>query len=139
MTKFQKNSIGTTLFLEIQGSEKYEKIFQQISDFLDFFEGKFSRFKKDNWLYFLNKNKTAELDEYSREMCIFMQKIARESKGFFDPTIGKRLTELGYGNQEIFFSPEAFNHRNFDEIVHFDKNFAKIILSESAEIEFGGL
>lgn len=129
MQKFQKNSIGTTLFLEIQTTENCEKIFSEISSFLDFFDARFSRFKKNNWLFDFNQKKVAELDEHSRNMILFMQNIARESDGYFDPTIGKRLTELGYGNQEIFFSPEAFNHKNFDEIFSFDKDFTKIFIS----------
>lgn len=137
MQKFQKPSIGSMLFLEIQGSENYENLFSEISDFLDFFEAKFSRFIKGNWLFDLNTSKKAILDEHSYAMLDCMQKMARESQGFFDPTVGKRLTELGYGNQEIFFSPEKFNHRNFDEIISFDvKN---IELHGDFELEFGGV
>lgn len=137
MQQFQKNSIGTTLFIEIQTSENCEKIFSEISDFLDFFDARFSRFRKDNWLYDLNKNKEAELDKHAAEMLRIMRKIAHESDGYFDPTIGKRLTELGYGNQEIFFSAEKFNHRSFDDIFSFDKNFSKIFISGEYELEFG--
>ncbi len=137
MQKFQKKSIGSMLFLEIQGSENYEKLFSEISEFLDFFEAKFSRFLKNNWLYNLNKTGKAELDEYSREMIVFIQNITSESHGYFDPTIGKRLTELGYGNQEIFFSPTVFNHRSFDEIISFDNNY--ISVAQGFELEFGGV
>jgi thiamine biosynthesis lipoprotein ApbE len=27
--------------------------------------------------------------------------VAKNTNGYFDPTIGKRLTELGYGNKNI--------------------------------------
>jgi thiamine biosynthesis lipoprotein ApbE len=30
-----------------------------------------------------------------------MLEIARKTDGYFDPTIGKRLTELGYGKMEL--------------------------------------
>lgn len=31
-------------------------------------------------------------------MLLFMLDISRKTDGYFDPTVGKRLTELGYGN-----------------------------------------
>jgi thiamine biosynthesis lipoprotein ApbE len=34
-------------------------------------------------------------------MLEFMLKIAEKTDGYFDPTVGKRLTELGYGNPEL--------------------------------------
>jgi thiamine biosynthesis lipoprotein ApbE len=34
-------------------------------------------------------------------MLEFMLDVARETDGYFDPTVGKRLTELGYGNTQI--------------------------------------
>ncbi len=31
-------------------------------------------------------------------MIIFALDLAHKTRGYFDPTVGKRLTELGYGN-----------------------------------------
>ena len=58
------------------------------------FEQTFSRFIEGNWLYNLNKNRTGTLDADGQIMLNKMLEIARNSNGYFDPTIGKRLTEL---------------------------------------------
>lgn len=137
MQKFTKNSIGTTLEITFRTENNLSRLFGEIDIFLTEFEQKFSRFIPNNWLFDLNKNKTATLDENAFLMLNMMRNIAHETLGYFDPTIGKRLTELGYGNQEIFFSAEAFNHRDFDEIISFDRE--KIFLKKSVEIEFGGI
>ena len=137
MQKFSYNSIGTTLSIHIESSKNLSHLFDEIVIFLDFFEKKFSRFIPDNWLFHLNKNKTAKLDIHAFSMLETIQKLARETQWYFDPTIGKRLQELGYGNQEIFFSAEAFNHRNFDEICRFNQE--KIEIFGNAELEFGGI
>lgn len=34
-------------------------------------------------------------------MLVFALDLAKVSDGYFDPTIGKRLSELGYGNTKI--------------------------------------
>lgn len=34
-------------------------------------------------------------------MIEYALEVAQNTNGYFDPTIGKRLTELGYGNKNI--------------------------------------
>lgn len=80
MQKFQKNYLGTTLFIQIQGKGNYDKIFSEISDFLDFFEAKFSRFIKNNWLFDLNKNKKSNIDIHAFSMIKMIQNVARETE-----------------------------------------------------------
>lgn len=35
-------------------------------------------------------------------MLLYALEVAKKTDGYFDPTIGKRLTELGYGNKKTF-------------------------------------
>lgn len=65
------------------------------------FEYRFSRFLAGNWLHELNMTRSAFLDDDARNMVVFALDLAKRTHGYFDPTIGKRLTELGYGNQNI--------------------------------------
>ena len=126
MQKFERLSIGTKLFLQINSSDDFSERFSEIVAFLDDFDDQYSRFKKDNWLYQLNQRGENILDEHTEKMIFFMQKIARETDGYFDPTIGKRLTELGYGNSDSFFSPEKFIHQELDKILIISKNIVSI-------------
>ncbi len=34
-------------------------------------------------------------------MLSYALEVAKKTDGYFDPTIGKRLTELGYGNPKM--------------------------------------
>lgn len=135
MQKFAKNSIGTKLEISFRTNENLSHIFNEIDIFLVEFEAKFSRFIEKNWLYNLNKTKSANLDEISYKMIKMMQKLSNETDWFFDPTIGKRLTELGYWNKNLDFNSQNFSHKNFDEIIKFDNE--KIEILWNYEIEFG--
>ena len=46
-------------------------------------------------------SRSAILDIDSRNMIEYALSVAKNTNGYFDPTIGKRLTELGYGNKNI--------------------------------------
>ena len=137
MQKFEHSSIGTKLFLQINSSDDFSEKFSEIIAFLDAFDDKYSRFKKDNWLYTLNQSGQNLLDEHTEKMIFFMQKIARETDGYFDPTIGKRLSELGYGNSDFFFSPKKFSHQDLEKILTISENI--VFIKKWFELEFGGL
>ena len=47
------------------------------------------------------------LDNDAREMIFFALDLAHKTHGYFDPTVGKRLTELGYGNRYIIERDET--------------------------------
>lgn len=95
--------IGTHLNLQVEASSSSEidEDFSHIRERLTAFEQKFSRFIPNNWLHKLNIDRTAELDEDAKNMLTYSLQLAHDTAGYFDPTIGKRLTELGYGNQEV--------------------------------------
>lgn len=80
MQKFTKNSIGTTLEITFRTENNLSELFAGIDIFLTEFEQKFSRFIPNNWLFDLNKNKTATLDENAFLMLSMMQNIARETQ-----------------------------------------------------------
>lgn len=135
MQKFAKDSIGTKLEISFRTNENLSHIFNEIDIFLTEFEKKFSRFIEYNWLYDLNKTKSANLDNLSYKILKMMQKLSSETSWYFDPTIGKRLTELGYWNSDLDFGSEEFSHKNFDEIISLDEK--KIQILWNYEIEFG--
>lgn len=80
MQKFTKNSIGTTLEITFRTENNLSRLFGEIDIFLTEFEQKFSRFIPNNWLFDLNKNKSATLDENAFLMLSMMQNIARETQ-----------------------------------------------------------
>ncbi len=70
-------------------------------------------------------------------MLTSMLRIAHGTHGYFDPTIGKRLTELGYGDPTIStqYSHLKKEHGNYRDI-QIDGD--RVILHGDIELEFGG-
>ncbi len=94
MQQFSFDIIGTHLDLRIDTIEDCVLVFMEIEARLRDFESKYSRFIEGNWLDTLNKNKTGTLDTDGRKMLEFILDISRQTDGYFDPTVGKRLSEL---------------------------------------------
>ena len=94
MQVLELDIIGTHLHIQIDTSSSCDEDFSHIRSYLTDFESRFSRFLDDNWLADLNKNRTGILDEDGKKMLEFMLEMAHKTGGYFDPTIGKRLTEL---------------------------------------------
>jgi thiamine biosynthesis lipoprotein ApbE len=101
MQSLDLDIIGTHLSIIIDTPHSCDEVFSDIRERLQDFENKYSRFVVGNWLDTLNKNRTAILDPDGEEMLEYMLEVARETDGYFDPTVGKRLMELGYGNREL--------------------------------------
>lgn len=101
MQKWSYNIIGTHLAIALDTEEDCSQIFHDIEIRLQDFEAKFSRFISGNWLHTLNISRRAMLDDDGMKMLSYALDIARKTDGYFDPTVGKRLTELGYGNKVI--------------------------------------
>ncbi len=93
--------IGTHLQIQIDTSSSCDEDFSHIRSYLTDFESRFSRFIDGNWLADVNKSRSGILDEDAKKMLEFMLEMATKTDGYFDPTVGKSLTELGYGNREI--------------------------------------
>lgn len=97
MQKFSLDSIGTHLTLSIDTPHLCGELFSSIENRLVHFENKFSRFKAENWLDELNHCREWTLDDDAKFMLTYALDVSKRTWGYFDPTVGKRLSELGYG------------------------------------------
>lgn len=136
MAIFSHDCIGTHLEIRIETDQECGVLFSRIQEYLSQFEERFSRFRENNWLSDLNRDRHADLDEDARFMLSFALDVARKTDGYFDPTIGKRLTELGYGkkntHQEVY-TKEFSDYRD----IEIREN--EVILHGDVELEFGGV
>ncbi len=97
MQKYGFDIIGTHLDILFDTDVDTREISRALGERLALFEARFSRFLEWNWLYELNEKRSAILDTDAKTMLTYMLEVARKTDGYFDPTVGKRLTELGYG------------------------------------------
>lgn len=138
MQKWDYDIIGTHLTLLIDTQDDCTYIFQGIGNHLRDFEQKYSRFIEWNWLYNLNNSRRAILDSDGKNMLSFMLNVARNTDGYFDPTVGKRLTELGYGvqwkmkNEQWIMLGKKFGNYKDIEI-----SWDEVILHGDILLEFG--
>lgn len=64
-------------------------------------------------------------------------KLAKNTGGYFDPTIGKRLTELGYGMERKQWKQRSLkNHGDYKDI---EISGDMIVLHGDIDLEFGGI
>ncbi len=139
MKKFWFDSIGTHLEILIDSDNSIDILKQEIESRISLFEEKYSRFISDNWLHKLNNDRIGILDLDGMNMLSKMLDIAKNTDGYFDPTIGKILTKLWYGSQWIM--------KNEKQWIHWEKWFGdyrdieiienRIILHGDIELEFG--
>lgn len=101
MQRYDFDIIGTHLALSLDTTEDCSEIFGEIESRLRQFEAKYSRFLEGNWLHDLNQDRRATLDSDGMSMLSYMLDLSKKTDGYFDPTVGKRLTELGYGKPII--------------------------------------
>ena len=96
MQQWNYQIIGTHINISIDTSIDCSDLFMQIRNRLNNFESTFSRFIEGNWLYNLNISRHAIMDLDAKNMLAYALSIADKTDGYFDPTVSKRLTELGY-------------------------------------------
>jgi thiamine biosynthesis lipoprotein ApbE len=96
MQKSGFDIIGTHLEVTIDTDDNISELMKEIQFRLSFFERKYSRFVPENWLHTLNIERAGILDADGQTMLSTILDIAQSTDGYFDPTIAKRLTELGY-------------------------------------------
>ncbi len=94
--------IGTHLSLRVDpsSSDTIDEDFSRIRTYLEDFEEKYSRFIPGNYLHTLNQSRSGVLDHDAKMMFSYSLELAAKTDGYFDPTVGKRLRALGYGNPE---------------------------------------
>jgi thiamine biosynthesis lipoprotein ApbE len=131
MKEYSFEIIGTHLHVGIDTSENCEELFRIIELRLQNFEKKFSRFIPGNWLDTLNRERKGELDEDGRIMLSTALEVARTTDGYFDPTIGSRLSSLGYGRVE-----DANHEIGYKNII-LEGNL--VTLNGDVILEFGGV
>jgi thiamine biosynthesis lipoprotein ApbE len=90
--------LGTHLRIEAESFDGIEKVFKEISAYLEYFEARYSRFILGNWLTEINTNGGGILDTPAREMLEVALELAELTDGAFDPTIMPDLLRIGYGS-----------------------------------------
>lgn len=100
MQIFELDTLGTKLRIRIDSSCSCAGNFSEIQTMLLDFDAKYSRFIPGNWLDRLNRDGGGELDADSKTMLDFSLDLAQKTGGIFDPVVGSRLTQLGYGSRE---------------------------------------
>ncbi len=142
--------IGTHLSLRVESSSStsVDEDFSRIRTRFTEFENRFSRFIPENWLHRLNQDRKGILDADAKNMLICALDVAHATDGYFDPTVGKRLRELGYGNpdtavslsenvfDDIFGSSNSTEQGDYHDILVDDM---KVVLEKKVELEFGGV
>ncbi len=94
MQKSSFDIIGTHLMISLDTNEDCMSLFFSIRERLAAFEQRYSRFIESNWLHDLVITRRAILDTEAEKMLSFALHLAHSTEGYFDPTIGKRLSEL---------------------------------------------
>lgn len=137
MQSWKYHTIGTSLIISLKTDSNAESVFKKIQDFLEGFDMQFSRFRENNWLHDFNVHNVWMLDEHSKTMIEYIKTIAGNSWGYFDPTIGKRLRELGYGNTWVQTTAWEFIHADFESIFCIDG--MKLSKKPGFDLEFWGV
>lgn len=101
MQEFNLDVIGTHIRILLDVSSPVGEDFSHIQQRLQEFDARYSRFIPGNWVSKLNDTRRALLDEDASHMLTKSLELAYISDGYFDPTVGKKLAELGYRNPEM--------------------------------------
>lgn len=140
MQKYALDVIWTHLDIYVDITEDISSLFENIGNRLQDFEQKYSRFLEKNWLSELNITRRGKFDIDARNMIEYALNVAKNTNGYFDPTIGKRLTELGYGNIKIsVFSERSLKKEWFGDYRDIEIVWDEVILHGDIELEFGGV
>lgn len=136
--------IGTHLSIRVESSSSVsiDEDFLHIRNYLMSFEEKYSRFIPDNWLHRLNQSRGGLLDQDAKNMFSYALELAEKTDGYFDPTVGKRLRSLGYGNILTEVYPDKENIHEKSSIQEYSGNYQdikiqgeQITLGNTIEIE----
>lgn len=140
MQVFELDCIGTHLQILVDVPSSCDEEFSCIRSYIIDFESRYSRFVADNWLNILNKQRIWSLPKDAKNMIEYAIEVAKNTNGYFDPTIGKRLTELGYGNKNIVtISSNSENKKWFGDYRDIEIVWDELKLHGDIELEFGGV
>ena len=138
MQQYGFDIIGTHLAILIDTEHSISSLTDQIETRLSLFEQKYSRFISGNWLDTLNRERSGILDNDSQTMLSMMLDIAANTNGYFDPTVGKKLTELGYGKKESEKQYTSVDS-SFGDYRDIEIKDNQVVLRGDIELEFGGI
>lgn len=148
MSTLDLDIIGTHLSLRVESSSSWniDEDFSLIRKRLIAFEWQFSRFLEGNWLHDLNLHRRGILDTDGKNMLTFALDLAKKTDGYFDPTIGKRLRDLGYGNPDTRVQVDSGGKNLWEQASEREGDYRdilleweQVILGKSIELEFGGV
>lgn len=138
MQRYNLDIIGTHLEITVDTMDDCSHIFSEVGLRLSSFEARFSRFIIGNWLYILNTTRRWVLDSDTHNMLSYALELAEKTDWYFDPTIGKRLTELGYGNHDISYIVGWIDsERWFWDYRDIEISWNTVILHGDIQLEFG--
>jgi len=95
MKYFKKETFWSLIEIETDKNIENNDLVQ-INTLLEDFENKYSRFKKNNFLYNLNKTWKATIDEEFKTLFDFCSMLNEITDGCFDITVASVLENLGY-------------------------------------------
>ena len=138
MQKIILDIIGTHLEIDIDTDQSIDAVSQTIQSRFDDFQIKYSRFIEGNWLHTINQKRKGTLDIDGVIMLSKMLEIAKNTDGYFAPTVWKRLRDLWYANHSMDLKIILENQKygNYKDI---EINNRHIVLHNWVELEFGGI
>lgn len=93
-------SMGTIWHVEVEESTQTDKrdfVKQQVVDFLEMFNAKYSRFKPDSIVSSFNREREVAHDKDLETMLLYGEKISLATEGAFSLYRGRAIAEKGYG------------------------------------------
>lgn len=131
MKELKKECFWTVLKILILDEIKdSQKVVKEVFDFVDKFEAMYSRFRKWNYIYNLNKNKFWFCTDELKSMIILSQKISQITNWNFDITIGSLLENAWY-----WIFDEKINENTWYENININWNF--VFLENNINIDLG--
>jgi thiamine biosynthesis lipoprotein len=140
MQEFHLDVIGTHIRIVIDESLPIGEDFSHIQKRLQEFDARYSRFISGNWIHRLNRDRRNTLDDDARKMLDSSLELARVSDGYFDPTIGKKLAELGYKNPEldnVGIIKNTWKNVFYGNYKDIEIIWDEVVLNGDIELEFG--
>lgn len=127
--KFNRELCGSRLEILIHQEWEFLDLIQECFNIWENFEKKYSRFIKWNYLYNLNKNKQANIDEEFLSIIKLCLKVSDITDWYFDITIQPILEELWYWIEEKKYWKYNIWYKNIEI------NNDKIILKNNVSID----
>lgn len=132
--KIQGETMGTTYSVKVASSEKMDlkSLKKEIDDVLLEVNRQMSTYIKDSEISKLNKasmNINVEISPWFHEVLSYSLKLAEQTDGFYDPTLGPLVNLWGFGPTNKRKAPTALQIKRAQENVGFDK----VILSKSRD------